>query len=61
MDAHINSDSRLLKLLDVMKAMTSTLEPEELLQRIVFAVTEVLPCEGCILWMFDEKIGKLAP
>ncbi len=54
-------DSRIMTLLEVTKAMTSTLDIEELLQRIVKAVTEVLPCEYCILWMFDEKKGKLTP
>ena len=42
-------DPRIITLLDVTKAVTSTLEIDDLLQRIVSAVTRVLPCEGCIL------------
>ncbi len=54
-------DPRVLTLLDVTKAMTSTLEIDDLLQRIVCAVTQVLPCEGCILWLLDKDTGQLRP
>ncbi len=54
-------DPRVLTLLDVTKAMTSTLELEELLQRIVKAVTEMLPSQGCILWLLNKDTGLLHP
>jgi len=53
------TDSRLIKLLDVMKVLTSTLKPDEVLQRIVVAATDVMPCESCILWIFDDRKQKL--
>ena len=56
-----NIDPRIMTLLDVTKAVTSTLEIDDLLQRIVSAVTRVLPCEGCILWLFHKETGRLQP
>lgn len=54
-------DPRILTLLDVTKAMTSILDIDDLLQRIVSAVTQVLPCEACILWLYDKESALLHP
>ncbi len=60
-DDYIRVDPRIVHLLDVMQAMTSTLETDELLQRIVEAVTRILPCESCILWMYNDEKKLLQP
>lgn len=54
-------DPRIITLVDVMKMMTSSLQINEVLQRITEAVTDVLPCEGCILWLFQPEDGRLHP
>ncbi len=54
-------DPRVAQLLELHRAMTSTLELDELLGRIAAAVTEIVPCEWCILWLWDADAGVLRP
>lgn len=59
MEASLRQEHQLAALLDVARAMTSTLETPQMLQAIVAAVRQLVPCDEAVIFGYVEEAQEL--